>query len=991
VVRLFLSALVFICAVVSLAALGERSALAANDPRLDWKTIETPRFRITYYSGEEEIARHLANRIEAIHARLSPVLGWAPKEKVEIALFDQTDGANGFTSGIPYNAIRLFVTAPDDLSPLSDVDDWYEDLVTHEYTHTLHIDSVRGLPALVNVVMGRTLIPNQWQPRWVLEGLAVYEESMRTSAGRLRSSQWDMYMRTDVLENNVATLDQFSHTPRRWPQGNLWYLYGSFFIKWIQDQYGEVAVRRIIEDTSRQLIPLGINRSVRRAVGKTYEELYPEWVLWMQQHYAAEAAAITARGIRQGVRVTTGGNTAQHPMWIPDNAWPEHKGGLVYFRDDSRTTPGIYAVDLVRDPGGALLSVNEKGRELVARTNGTSNPTFAPDGSMIFDSQAPYRRIFTFGDLFSLGPGERSASGLDASYKRLTEGFRAGDPSVSPDGRHVVFTTNHRGTRYLQIADIGPEGIKNVHSLVQSYRFEQAFVPKWSPDNRHVAYSVWTEGGYRDIRYVDTWDGSYVEVMHDRAIDGGPSFSPDGRRIFFHSDRTGVMNVYAWEVATGALKQVTNVLTGAYQPVVSPDGKTLAYLGYTHAGFDLYAMALRESDWLSAPPYVDRRPSPNPVPPEHAYPIRPYNPLETLRPRRYSVQVTPGNYGQAVIVNTDGNDIAGLHSFAASMTTELEKPAPQFGLSYNYGRLPVDVGFYVYRTVAPRGGYQLGTNYKPAWLQEAIGASTGLSYSIPGVNGFDGQSMDLNYSVQRLGGDLPAPITRYDPYETPSIPQRGFLADLHLGWGYSNTQRFLWSIGPEKGFSLGANFDFTNPAIASEYTGFAAKVDFSTYLLMPWLRHHSLGLHGSAGTSDGNFPGRGPYYVGGFVDLPLYDTVRNILIQGGIVLRGYPTVALTGRSFALANAEYRFPIVNIDRGLSTLPVFFQRVSGAVFVDYGSAFNDPRDAKFKTGVGGELWFDSTVAYVVGFTFRLGFAKGLASGGIDKLYFVAAVPF
>jgi hypothetical protein len=91
------------------------------------------------------------------------------------------------------------------------------------------------------------------------------------------------------------------------------------------------------------------------------------------------------------------------------------------------------------------------------------------------------------------------------------------------------------------------------------------------------------------------------------------------------------------------------------------------------------------------------------------------------------------------------------------------------------------------------------------------------------------------------------------------------------------------------------------------------------------------------------------------------------------------------------NAEYRFPLRNVDRGLSTLPFFFHRVSGAFFLDYGSAFDDAETSKFKTGVGAELWFDATLAYALGFTFRAGYAKGLASEGIDKTYFVAAVPY
>ena len=130
-------------------------------------------------------------------------------------------------------ALFFLVTAPEDNSPLGDVDDWYLELVTHEYTHVLHTDNIRGIPALVNAVIGKTISPNQIQPRWILEGLGVFEESSKTSGGRLRSSLWDMWMRTDVLEDNVATIDQISSITRRWPQGNLFYLYGSSFVDWI--------------------------------------------------------------------------------------------------------------------------------------------------------------------------------------------------------------------------------------------------------------------------------------------------------------------------------------------------------------------------------------------------------------------------------------------------------------------------------------------------------------------------------------------------------------------------------------------------------------------------------------------------------------------------------------------------------------------------------------------------------------------------------------
>jgi hypothetical protein len=988
VVRLVLAAMITL--IVCVLPLSRR-AEAAFDPSLRFYTLETEHFRITYHTGLEDVAQHVASTAESLHGRMTEAMGYTPtKDKTEILLTDNAESANGSATALPYNAIRLLVTAPEDFSPLGDVDDWYLELLTHEYTHVLHTDHIRGLPTLVNAVIGKTIAPNQVQPRWILEGYGVYFESTRSSAGRMRNSMWDMFMRTDVIENNLATLDQMSNVVRRWPQGNLFYLYGSYFIQWIAETYGEKALRDVAYDYGGQLIPWGIQRSIRRATGKTYDELYPLWMDGMRRAYGAQVAEVRRKGLREGTRITHHGQVARYPRWIPDNAWPEHRGGILYYRDDQHYRTGLFALDVKRDARGNVIAADEKGSELVARTNIETFSSFLPDGGLVFGGAEFYRNVFLFNDLERMDPGQKSPYGApDGKRVQLTlPAMRAADPATSPDGRRVVFTRNHAGTRTIHIGDLGATGVSNVQSLVPTSFLEQSFTPRWSPDGTHVAYSVWKRGGYRDIRYVDVRDGTSREITNDRAVDGSPSFSPDGKWLFFHSDRTGITNVFAYELATGKLKQVTNVLTGAYSPEPSPDGKTLAYVGYGKAGFDLYAMPLDDDRaWPDAPEYIDDHPIPPPVQARH-YEPRPYSPWRSLVPRRYSVSVTPGSFGQSVILTAAGNDITGLHAVAATSVVEVEKPEIQGSLAYTYAGLPVDFSVSAFRSIAPRAGYGIG-QYKPTIVQENAGLATTLAYSQP--KAFDARSYVISHAVSRVGANLPMPIDKLDPFETPVIPSRGLASTIHLGYSFANAERYLWSIGPERGYALGLNFDVTDPILGSDFAGFAANGDFSTYFTMPWLKHHSLALHSGAGTSGGSFPGRGAFYVGGFVDLPVVDTVRNLLIQGGITLRGYAPVAVAGRNYLLGNAEYRFPIVNIDRGDSTMPIFLNRITGAVFVDYGSAFDIFRDARFKTGVGGELWFDTLLGYVAPFTFRVGYAKGLASLGIDKLYFVAAVPY
>src|SRR5262249_35831983 len=158
--------------------------------------------------------------------------------------------------------------------------------------------------------------------------------------------------------------------------------------------------------------------------------------------------------------------------------------------------------------------------------------------------------------------------------RKLTEGRRALSADVSPDGRRVVFTVDVRGTSFLEIADLSPDRqISNVRDLVPSARFDQAYTPRFSPDGKLVAYSSWTAGGFRDVRVVDVATGRFYEVTHDRAMDMTPVWAPDGKTLYFSSDRSGIFNILAYDLGTRTFAQVTNVRTGAFMPAVSEDGK----------------------------------------------------------------------------------------------------------------------------------------------------------------------------------------------------------------------------------------------------------------------------------------------------------------------------------------------------------------------------------------------------------------------------------
>jgi len=977
-------------------------AWATGDPDLDWRTVETKHFRVHHPNTLAPLAERVARISEAVHARLTDKLAYVPSSMTEIVLTDDVDSANGSATALPFNTVRLYATAPEDMSVLGDYDDWLLDLITHEHTHILHIDNISGPAAIINAILGKTYAPNQVQPRWIIEGLATLTESRETSAGRMRSSLFDMYMRADVLENRIAGLDTMSSTAMRWPNGNIWYLYGSRFLGWITDVYGPNTMRAVSADYGGNVFPWAINRSIRRVTGRTYEELFEGFKDHLRLRCAGQVKAVEARGLREGVRLTHHGRSVFYPRFVPRVARSSDVDELVYWRDDFNARGGIYRASLSKRHDAIVDKP-----KLFVRTRGASVSSFSNTGDLYTNSNTPWKIVYWRDDLYRIDRGAGAPRGDEPERKRLTTGMRATAPDVSLDGRRITFTVNSKSTTYLQIADIDTQGrIANVRDLVPSARFEQAYTPRFSPDGRFIAYSAWTAGGFRDIRIVDVATGSFQEITHDRALDANPVFSTDGKSLYFSSDRTGISNIYAYDIAARSLRQVTNVRLGAYQPALSPDGKTLVYVGYTSAGFDLYSLPLDSSRFLDALPAPLDRPDPPPAAERVPMKWSRYQPSMTALPRSYAVDYGPGTYGdQALTVEAQGTDVAGFHEVTASVRADFAAPAPRAVLEYAYRRLPVNMRVRLFHSVAPRQNF-VANGQRVKYDERGVGISSALSYSIPGE--FTDQSLGLAYTFSGFRGELPS--VRLDPTSTvPRIPRGGVMSSLRANYSFSNIERSLDAAGAIRGFSLRAAVEYAGEPTGSDFSLHTFEAGASGFVPMPWPGLHTLALRVGGGIAGGTYASDGHYHVGGydFETNSLLDTVTTGIYDGSFVLRGYAPSSVAGRVFVLQNIEYRFPLVKPDWGLSTLPLYFRRIDGNVFVDYGGAFNELdlsaislftkgsiiHSPDLHTSAGAELWLGVTLGYHMDAQFRLGYARGFSAKAIagGQVYFVASSAF
>ncbi|TMA31819.1 MAG: hypothetical protein E6J88_03340, partial [Deltaproteobacteria bacterium] len=586
-----------------------------------WETVETPHFQVHFHQGMYRYAQKIARAAEESHRRLVPLLDHEPSERTQIVVQDDTDFANGNATPLLYNLIHAYAAPPDSRSTLADFDDNVFELISHEYTHILHLDTVLGLPAATNDIFGKLWITNGEQPIWFIEGLAVFTESELSGAGRERSSEEDMMVRAEVLEGKFPTIDKLSNAPLDWPRGFGQYTVGSRFVEYIRDQYGLGALRDLSHDYGSRAIPFALNFSANRVMGETYLDLYKEFGDAETQRATQMRTEVRAAGESRIETLTKLGEWLRTPRFSPD-------GKTIYYTSAGPDRlPEIRAVtpgpccDALASMHGEVRTGDHKIATLYSDGSGDDNLAVAPDGSIVYARKQVFQEYEILQDLYSVDPntGDR---------KRLTRGLRARGPDVAADGS-IVFLWRKPGGN-TAIAELAAKATEP-RVLFEDVTGEPVDSPRYSPDGTRVAFLHHRDGAW-DLRVVSRDGTLLTDVTHDRALERDPAWTPDGKWLLFSSDRTGIYDIYAWR--DGDLRQVTNVVFGAFEPQPSPDGKILALVTYSSRGYDLARMPLDESSWrpVSGPPVAQQRPPPTPLPPEEVYPVNPYSAWPTLRP-----------------------------------------------------------------------------------------------------------------------------------------------------------------------------------------------------------------------------------------------------------------------------------------------------------------------------------------------------------------------
>ncbi len=614
------------------------------------------------------------------------------------------------------------------------------------------------------------------------------------------------------------------------------------------------------------------------------------------------------------------------------------------------------------------------------------DPTFSPDGGTIYfaSERGPYLTRSMIPQNFSMITHDYSQRDL-YSYDLATQTIRRltntptsdeGSPVVSPDGKKILFVSDRQGINNVYELDLTTGTTRPItNSLSGIYQLSL------SRDGSKLVFSSLHEAGFdiflmrapfeRKLNVAELEPTEYVKRKLDLPREQKP------REIIATEQASS--DTIAVRKGIIVLADTTTEVE-RYQPSGRVDLRN----------FIFSERNMRDTSATAAPARYPR------------FEVTDNRDAQgNYIPRKYKLNFSPDLvYGTAsynTFYGLEGttimafSDMLGDHQIILQTNLQLDLKNSDYGLAYYYRPLRIDYGFQGFHSarflfLTNPFGYTELIRFR-MW---ALGGS--MSYPMDRFNRIDGGLLWLNLSRDNLD----------DPRERPQrrsllLPIVSYVHDNSIwqgGWfGPNNGSRFFWTVYGSAKYSEESLDFLTSTFDYRDYTRFFKDFVFAWRL--------------TAGVSAGN--NRQSFFIGGTegwiarrfdqTSFPIRTVEDYAFLTPVMPLRGYNYNARDGSQYALANMEFRFPLVRYFI-LGALPVGFQNILGTAFIDVGSAWRtmsswqafttdrsgtrQSKDLLIGTGFGARLFF-------LGFPLRIDVAwRFNGSGFSEPTYYFSLGP-
>ncbi|MBN2187959.1 MAG: PD40 domain-containing protein [Chitinispirillaceae bacterium] len=832
-------------------------------------TAETPHFRIYYHDGIEHLVKPVADKLESLYAIYSKTYCCRLPSKTEVLLHDG-DESGGLTL-VSLNFIILWTHDFD--FDLRGSHDWWNDVITHEFAHQMSIWHAMKYPAwLQGIQFGYFTHPNEPRrldlfhalpsdilPPWFTEGIAQYESSRNGSDSW--DSHRDMILRSLAISNRLLTWDHMQVFAGKGDDFEKTYNHGFSLVSYIAEKYGYDKIVAMIRK-SAGITRLDFDGVIESVLGIPGRELYRQWRQSLEEHYRERVKNLGNQVC--GRKISRDGYANGRPRFSPD-------GRKVYFLSNGRQDYGFKILcscdlsDTVKDDERIRPEMNVKSYYDIHAPSGRIAFVSARSGkSELPPAKGGWRTLDLFID--TLPPGKRPFRLFPRKTERQIT-FRQSifSAAFSPSGDRLVVARRHYDRFFLAVTDTAGKEYTDIYPDSSSGAPDIHFIYSvaWSPDGRTIAFSYFDKKN-RKIGLYDTSTRA-MSCLIDTRDNRDPAFSPDGRHLYFSSDRTGIFNLYRYSFETHRLERITNVTGGAFAPALSPDGNKCAYAGYDSSGYGIYLLdsitavsgtAADTNALFAEQSALPARPAADLMPQTH----RPYNKV----PRQFLCRPTL----LAEQLNTKDNNIySGASAFKAGVVVNMLDPYSWLGMGTEIGGLFLIEPTKIFKFVnIDHGLIDIGTSFDAALFGSTQIFPLTLSFDyylrgIAGEYGFFNEQEGLpdttlyNLRIHKL--DMLA--SHYFAGQGGGMGMGDDQAALHLLAGFDrydvymawekDKHVFFYNVG--KSYRAGAMATVTGQAVDSRRSisprGLAARLQYDVRRLFSLSENNSLYIDDSSG------------------------------------------------------------------------------------------------------------------------------------------------
>ncbi|MEW5843751.1 MAG: biopolymer transporter Tol [Bacteroidota bacterium] len=545
-------------------------------PDYEWLTIKGKHVFVHYHPEAERTARTVLKIAEEVWGPITSLYDYEP-DPVHFVIKDIDDYSNGATYFFD-NKIEIWASALD--YDLRGAHNWLRNVISHEFTHMVQIQSAmklgRSIPAIYlqflnyedkrrpDILYGFPNFIGSYPiatinvPAWFAEGTAQY---MRKD---FDYDNWDthrdMILRCYALDNKMLTWNQMGVFDKTSLGNESVYNSGFALTRYISQKYGEEKLKEISYKLGK-LTNFTIDAAFKDVLGEDGNQIFDEWSSFLKADYKKRIKDVLDNRV-EGKIISGEGFGNFYPTFSAD-------GKKILFisnkDNDYFMFSGIFELNLETNKERQLVSSVRSSVSYLPGQNKILYAKLSQDNPKMADIHDLY--------IYDIDKDKE---------QRITFGLRANNPSISKDGSKIVFLFQKDGS--TNIGTVNADG-KEFKRLTFFNNGEQVFNPKFSPDGKYVVFGF-SISNSREVAKVDTSGSGFDLLIKNGSDNRDPVFDAEGNLIYC-SDQTGISNIYRYNFATKESKQLTNVVGGAYMPSVDQNGN-IVYAGYNSSGFKIF-------------------------------------------------------------------------------------------------------------------------------------------------------------------------------------------------------------------------------------------------------------------------------------------------------------------------------------------------------------------------------------------------------------------